>query len=177
MPRGRPRKVVNQAPEQSEAASQNTSEQEVVQTAPEVSSVATQPVAKRSGRPARTPINGYRDVLKVDGQEPGWHYAWITDENTYRMEMGGYEFVSHDVVVGDRRINAASQIGSKVSIPGGNGVTLFLMRCPEEIYQEEMDLMHQRVDDNERAVFGKLNSKEDGRYGEVSIKRGKPQTY
>lgn len=166
MPRGRPRKVIaEQTPEVEVQSSESVETSEVSQEV-----APTQPVAKRTGRPSRVPINGYRDVLKVEGQEPGWHYAWIADSNTYRMEDAGYEFVEHDVVVGNRRINAASQIGSKVSIPGGNGVTLFLMRCPEEIYNEEMAMMHAEIDERERAL---LNIKEDGRYGSVKISRGK----
>ena len=137
--------------------------------------VETKVVTKvnRSGRPKRTPINGYRDILKVEGQEPGYHYAWITGDNSFRFENAGYEFVEHDVVVGDKRVNAASQVGSKVSIPGGNGVTLYLMRVPEDIYQEEMELLNNQIDSTEEQMKKNLNSKENGQYGSVTIGRGK----
>jgi hypothetical protein len=169
MPRGRPRKNAIVSQPQAEAAQQVTNEGVVVET------VEAKPAEQKqaAGRPKRVPINGYRDILKVAGQEPGWHYAWIADENTYKMEQGGYDFVTHDVTVGDRRINAASQVGSKISIPGGNGITLFLMRCPNEVYQEEMDLLHEKIDENEQALL----NKEAGRYGDVKVGRGKPSQY
>lgn len=168
MPRGRPRKVQDQV---SVDLVQPIETQETAEVSEEVKESPTQPVAKRSGRPSRVPINGYRDILKVEGQEPGWHYSWITDENVFRMQDAGYVFVEHDVVVGNRRVNAASTIGSHISIPGGNGVTLFLMRCPNELYDEEMAILHKEIDDRERTMLNDLNSKEGGRYGSVKISR------
>ena len=144
--------------------------QEVVEAQPEEKKVAVSTV-NRSGRPKRVPINGYRDILKVEGQEAGYHYAWITDKNASRFELAGYDFVDHDVVVGDNRVNAASQIGAKISIPGGNGVTLFLMRVPQDIYDEEMEMLNEKIDETELALT--QNSREEGRYGSVKIGRGK----
>lgn len=167
MPRGRPRKVIAEQAQANEVVQTA----QVAQTTEVSQETKTQAAPKRAVRPSRVPINGYRDVLSVEGQEPGWHYSWITDANVARMEMAGFDFVEHDVVVGNRRINAASQIGSKVSIPGGNGVTLFLMRCPDELYDEEMELMHKEIDEKERALIGNLNSNQDGRYGKVEISR------
>lgn len=164
MPRGRPRKV------QEQDITDSVQAVEVSQTEVSQTGVApNQPVAKRSGRPSRVSINGYRDVLKVEGQEPGWHYAWITDDNIPRFQDAGFVFVEHDVVVGNRRVNAASQVGSHVSIPGGNGVTLFLMRCEEDIYDEEMQLIQDDVDAKERALLS-IN-KDEGRYGSIKISR------
>lgn len=128
----------------------------------------------RSGRPNRTPINGFRNKLTVTGQEPGWHYCWVDDPQVDRFLSGAYEFVTHDVTVGDKKIDAAGQIGGKVSMPGGNGVTLFLMRCLEEDFEADQAEIQEQVDENERAMLGALNSKEDGRYGEVKIESSKP---
>ena len=172
MPRGRPKGSGNKPKE----------EVVIVETAPqnetlEVSEQAVQPPVKRTGRVTRVPINGYRDILSVDGQEPGYHYVWIEEANTFRMEQAGYSFVSHDVVVGNRRVNAASQIGSKVSIPGGNDRTLYLMRCPDEIFNEEMDLLAKQIDETESTMLQKTNTRTRDQYGEVKIGRGKPDTF
>lgn len=121
----------------------------------------------RSGRKKRVPINGYRNVLSLEGQEPGWHYAFIRDDLVPRFESADYQFVTHDVVIGDRLINAASQVGSHISIPGGNGRVLYLMRQREEDYNEDMAAYHQQIDDDELAMFGNL-TKEVGRYGTVT---------
>jgi hypothetical protein len=123
----------------------------------------------RNGTRKRTPINGYRNILSIEGQEPGWHYCWVEAENVPKYENADYEFVTHDCVVGDRKINAASQIGGKISIPGGNGMTLYAMRVLEEYYQEDFEAVQNEISEKESAMKRELNSKTDGRYGSVSV--------
>ena len=154
--RGRPRKSA-------------ITEQEVPQEQPQEEVEQSRPSAAnpRSGRTKRVPINGYRDILKVGGEDPNYHYAWIRDDLIPRFESAEYEYVTHAVTVGDRKINQASQMGSKVSIPGGNGRMMFLMRQLKEYYNEDMAAYHHQIDEDEAAMFGNL-SREAGRYGEVS---------
>lgn len=130
----------------------------------------------RSERPKRVPIHGTRDILSVTGLERGWHYLWVNDEggNIDRHLGARFYFVEHDVTVGDRKINAASQIGGRISLAVGNGVTAFLMRCTDEDYTEEMSLLHGEIDERERSMKDALNSKADGRYGQVDIKSNQP---
>jgi hypothetical protein len=127
----------------------------------------------RSGRPSRTPINGSRDKLTVQGQEAGWHYCWVNDDNVAKYEAAGYEFVTHDVVVGEKSINTASQVGGKVSMAVGNQVTAYLMRVLQEYYDEDMQAVQDDLDEKEAAMHATLNSGKDGQYGEVWITRGK----
>lgn len=129
---------------------------------------------ERSGRAKRTPIHGLRDKLNVRGEEPGWHYCIVNEDNTTRFEAAGYEFVTHEVQIGDRHIDKAQEVGGKVSIKVGNGVTGYLMRCLEEDYQEEMKLVDDETNAKESALFQSLNSKEDGKYGEVRVEHSKP---
>lgn len=130
----------------------------------------------RSERPHRTPIHGTRDILSVKGLEPGYHYLWVNDEggNIDRHLGARFYFVEHDVIVGDKRINAASQVGGRISLAVGNGVTGYLMRCTDEDYKEELDLLHAEIDERERSMKDALNSKADGRYGQVDIGSNKP---
>lgn len=121
----------------------------------------------RSDRPKRVPINGLRDILSVKGKEDGYHYCWVTDAYVAKYELAGYDYVTHEVVVGDRRINAGAQIGAKVSMPVGNGTTGYLMRCPQEVYEEERSYVESLTDEQESAM--RDASKESGRYGEVRI--------
>ena len=123
----------------------------------------------RSERPARVPIHGYRDTLAVNGQEAGWHYCWINDYNVDKYLAGGYEYVTHEVTVGHTKLNEGSQIGRNVSKPVGNGLIAYLMRCPEEIYQEEHAALEALVNERESSMRGELNSGKDGQYGRVSI--------
>lgn len=121
----------------------------------------------RSKREDRVPIHGNKNILTVEGQEPGFHYCWVTDYNAPRYERASYEFVTHSVVVGDRRIDAAPGIGAKVSIPGGNGVTLYLMRVPMELYEADMQDAHKKIDDLEATMF-ESEAQVPGRYGKIS---------
>lgn len=122
----------------------------------------------RSERPSRTPINGERDILSVKGLHPDKHYCWVNDYNVDRWLNGGYAHTEHEVIVGDTRIEP-SQFGNKVSKPVGNGVIAFLMWCPKEIYDEEVEFLNQKVDLREQTMQEELNTKEDGKYGSVEI--------
>jgi hypothetical protein len=128
----------------------------------------------RSDRPVRVPINGVRDKLTVIGKEAGFHYTWQPEELLQKFYDASYEHVTHDVRVGDKHINAASQIGGKVQYQsGGNGVVLYLLRVPQEYYDDDLSEYHRRVDRDEASMKESLNSKTDGRYGEVKIERGR----
>ncbi len=130
---------------------------------------------ERADRPTRVPIHGRRSVLEVKGQEPGYHYFWANDivnnaeGNLDRYLDAGYEFVTHQCIVGDRKVDAATSIGGKISKAVGNGVTAFLMRCPDEIYHEELAFMTHAADEVTAGIKASLNSKEEGKYGEVKI--------
>lgn len=123
----------------------------------------------RSDRPKRVPINGHRDILSVIGKEPGWHYCWVPEHLVAKYEAAYYEYVSHEVIVGDRRINIGSQIGSKVSMPVGNGVTGYLMRCLDEDHKAEMDYVASEADAQEGAM--RDTGRQNGHYGDVTIER------
>ncbi len=120
----------------------------------------------RSERPTRTPINGSRDVLNVRGQEEGFHYCWVNESNVDRYLEGDYEFVTHEVIVGDKKLQAAA-MGSKHSKAVGNGVTAYLMRCPDEIYQDELKSVATKTNE----VESTLNEKADGQYGNIEVSR------
>lgn len=133
----------------------------------------------RSDRPKRVPINGYRNILTITGQEPGWHYCIVNDGTQAGgrnyipiFQNAGYEFVTHGFEIGDRRINAASQIEGKCSIAVGNGVTGFVMRIQQEYYDEDQALLQAENDTAEEGMYRNLNSNEDGQYGKVKQRRG-----
>ena len=123
----------------------------------------------RDEKPVRTPVHGGKNLLTVEGQEAGFHYCWVNDYNVPRFQKALYEFVTHAVVIGDRKIDAVSGIGAKHSIPVGNGVTAYLMRIPEEYYNADVQALNEKVDFSEAAMFEHLNSKKDGTYGKVEI--------
>lgn len=125
----------------------------------------------RSNRPQRGAIHGKRNKITVTGTEVGFHYCWVNEDNVERFVEDGYEFVTHEVKVGDKAINKDSQIGGKVSKAMGNSVTAYLMRCTDEIHKEIHDMLNREVDETEATMKGSLSGK-DGQYGEVKLGRG-----
>ena len=128
----------------------------------------------RSERPKRVPINGLRDKLTVVGQEEGWHYCWINEDKVPRYQAGNYEFVTHDCIIGDRKVDNSTMIGGKHAMPVGNGMTAYLMRCPQEEYDEDRKAELAEIKERENAMKKSLNSSADGRYGKVEIEQSKP---
>lgn len=127
----------------------------------------------RSGRVRRGSIHGTRDKMTVTGQEAGWHYCWVNDHNVDRFLAGDYEFVTHPVIVGETKIDNASQEGTKISMKVGNDMTGYLMRVPEEFYDEDMEKFQEQTDELEETMFQNLQSRGDGRYGKLKVERGR----
>lgn len=128
----------------------------------------------RSNRPKRTPIHGHRNKLTLVGEEPGWHYCVVNEDNVFKYEQAGYEFVTHALQIGDKHIDAAQEVGGKLSLKVGNGLTGYIMRCLDEDFEEEMRLIDEDTNSRESELFQSLNSKEDGKYGEVKVEQSKP---
>jgi hypothetical protein len=128
----------------------------------------------RSERPKRVPINGLRDKLTVVGQEEGWHYCWVNEDKVPRFTAANYEFVTHECVIGDRKVDNNTAIGGKHSMNVGNGVTAYLMRCPQEEFDEDRATELAEIKAREDAMKRELNSSSDGRYGKVEIAQNKP---
>lgn len=98
-----------------------------------------QPSADRAQRPNRIPISGRRDILSVRGKEPGFEYRVVKDAPG-RVDMlmdAGYEIVSHDVEVGQKRVGVPAQEGSPVRMSLGGGHQGYLMRQKKEWYDED----------------------------------------
>lgn len=121
---------------------------------------------ERPKRKERNSITGTRTKLSIQGEEPGFHYAWINDENVGTAEDAGFEFVSHAVKIGNKHIDVSQMQGAKVSRNVGGGVIAYLMRIPQEFYDEDMaEEQRVKVDAAEQAIFVDINS--NGLVGKV----------
>ena len=137
----------------------------------------TEPKARGTRRPKRTPI-GQRNVLTVSKRDPKYTYRWVNDEDGRipMFEDAGYEAVVDPTVeVGDPRAGDASQLGSTVRKPVGDGKSAVLMRIPNEFYREDQDAKEERLKAKEQALLKEANG--EGFYGDgVKIERpGKVQ--
>ena len=129
----------------------------------------------RAARPKRTPI-GKRNVLTVNGRDPGFEYRWVNDEDgrLQMFEEAGYAAVKDSLEVGDPRAGDASQVGSTVRKPVGGGETAVLMKIPKEFYAEDQAAKEQRLAEKERSLLN--DAKGNGFYGDgLKIERPKVQ--
>jgi hypothetical protein len=121
-----------------------------------------------SGRVTRTPV-GRRNRLTVTNKDAGFHYRFVNDtnDNVLRYQEAGYEFVPDSKhTVGDKRVNLATSEGSIKQISVGGDTKAFLMRVPNDIYQENQKEKAHRVDlleeDTKRTAltgtYGKLET-------------------
>ena len=135
---------------------------------------------KKSGeatpvRPKRTPLSMTgRNILTVKGQEVGFHYRFVNDvgDRVDMMKDRGYEVVTHEVSVGDRRVANTKQAGSPTVMSVGGGTKAVLMRIPQEWFDEDQAIKEAEVIRSEEAIKGKINPQtgaQAGDYGSVSI--------
>lgn len=123
-----------------------------------------------SGRPQRTPV-GTRNVLTVKGKDPNYEYRIVNDvdDRITQFLEAGYELVDDEAVqVGDKRVNAASSLGSKKEISVGQDVKARVMRIKREWYEEDQARKLSHVAEIERATKEKAL---DGTYGEFKVSR------
>jgi len=119
----------------------------------------------------RIPVSGNRDILTVDGKEQGFVYRWVLDlgNRIEKFKRGGWEVVTHDVVVGDARVAEPSKLGSVVVAASGGDRKLILMRIPEEYYKEDQDSKEAEL----RALEESMGKNVEGKYGEITLERNR----
>lgn len=116
----------------------------------------------------RRPLNATRTLLDVRGKEPGFHYAWINEDNVFAATEAGYEHVRHPVEVGSKRIDVSKMpTDSHVVLNVGKGVKAYLMRQPDEFFEEDQALDQVKADDQMRARLGEFNK--DGLTGSIDV--------
>lgn len=123
-----------------------------------------------SGRPQRTPV-GQRNILTVKGKDPSYVYRIVNDvdDRISQYKEAGYEIVPDtSVAVGDKRVNAASSVGSGKQISVGQGTKAFVMRIRKDWYEEDQAAKLTQVAAVEQATREKAL---DGTYGDLKLSR------
>lgn len=118
-------------------------------------------------RMERKPIGGVNYKLTVTGQEAGFHYAWINDDQVDERLDNGFEFVTHAVRVGTKHIDVSKMQGAKIQRNVGGGVIAYLMRIPQEFYDADMRAQQGLVDQSEEQLAHDINS--NGLNGSLQI--------
>lgn len=123
-------------------------------------------------RPRRTPI-GSRNVLTVQGKDPNFVYRIVNDSGDRIQQFldAGYELVEASTVqVGDKRVNAATPVGSKAQVSVGKGEKAFVMRIPKDFYDEDQVAKQSYVNKLEQSIKQTASSSAD--YGKLTIQNG-----
>lgn len=130
------------------------------------------PNTSASARPRRTPV-GQRNVLTIEGKEPGYVYRVVNDagDRVAQFLDAGYELVdARNVRVGDKRVEQTSAEGSKAQVAVGGGQKAVVMRIKDEYYKEDQAAKQAHVDRLEESIKQQISSgKAD--YGKVTISR------
>ena len=123
-----------------------------------------------SKRPKRTSINGVRNVLSVQGKEPGFVYRVVNDvgDRVAQFEELGYEIVrDKEIKVGDKRVTKPTADGSPVQVSVGGGTQAFIMRIKQDWYDEDQKAKMEHVDKLESSM--KSEAQTQGMYGKIAI--------
>ncbi len=124
---------------------------------------------EKQRRTVRTAINGRRNKLSIQGKEPGFEYRVVNDIDNRVIELQerGYEVVTHDATVGDKRVGIPKKEGSPVEISVGGGKKAYLMRIKKEWYDEDQAAKLEDISETEKALQANSNDN----YGKVEISR------
>ena len=122
-------------------------------------------IQKRSGL-------GGRDILTVQDLPDldKFHYHWINDigDRLYQRFKEGYDFVEKGgLSAGDITVESARGTDSLLKKGVGKGVIAYLMKVPNEIYDEYQAEKRQRNAAVDEEIRG--SGKSAGLYGEVKI--------
>lgn len=119
----------------------------------------------------RVGITGRRGKLTIVGKEPGFVYRIVndTDDRIMELQERGYEIVTHEATVGDKRVGTPKKEGSPHLISVGQGQKAYLMRIKQEWYDEDQAAKQEEVNDLESSLKSDSNSD----YGKVEVSRNK----
>lgn len=114
--------------------------------------MAEKPTQAQVSRPRRTPI-GRRNRLSVENKDPNYVYRIVNDIDGRVQDMidRDYEVVL-DATVGDKRVDAASSLGSAKQISVGKGIQAIVMRKRRDWHDEDQALKQKEIDDLEASM-------------------------
>lgn len=102
--------------------------------------------------------------------KPGWHRHWFrgTPGRLARAQQAGYRFVDQgdcDVnnfdLAGDSKAAGSTDLGSRVSVSAGDegsvegqASRMYLMECPEHLFEHSQEILGERLDKIADALKG-----------------------
>ncbi len=111
------------------------------ETSPKRTRLDAKEEAKRI-RAERPNYSGLEQRLAFNGENPGWKYRWVVEENVQRRLAQGYRFVlNEEVQLSESMRYGNHDLGGKVGKHSGtdqfgNPIMQWLMEIPKEIAEE-----------------------------------------
>ena len=132
--------------------------------------------ANRKKHPNRVPMSGSRLRMEIpeEDKDPAFFYKWIGDDGKgflHRAKQAGFAHceTSEFPTFGYTDVDSSAGTDSVISMPGGAGVTMYLMKQAMEHYLEDKEDMAKLVDAREADMKKSLNSGKEGTYGKVDF--------
>jgi len=123
-----------------------------------------------SARPRRTPLEK-RNRLSVRNKEDGFFYRIVNDaeDRVERLKEQGYEVCTAEQtgMIGDKRVDNASFVGSAAHFSVGQGTKAVVMRIPKDWHDEDNSMKQQEVDRLESTM--KSDARKTADYGGINI--------
>ncbi len=121
-------------------------------------------------QPVRIPVASNRAPLVVKGfDHKNFSGRWVSDQDGRLADFlaGGYTFVTRDQIhsAGEDTVETSKGQDSRITKAGGRGITLYLMRIPRNLYDEDQAVKAKEVDQIEKT----MKSPGPGTYGSVKI--------
>jgi hypothetical protein len=117
--------------------------------------MATREIASKapSGRVRRTPLT-VRNRLDIKVRDPNYVYRVVNvvDDRVDQLQAQGYEIDPDNNKVGDKRVDAASSLGSVAEISVGQGTKAVIMRQHKDYYAEDQAAKQAEIDEREASM-------------------------
>ena len=128
-------------------------------------------------RPKRVPLHDQKRSILTAPKRSGYVRRWVNDvlDRIPRFQQAGWTVVEENVQVGDKGVESNNtSLGGGARRHVGQDIHAVLMEIPQEIYDEDQRTKQQTITERELAMKQKLNSGDDGTYGEVTFGATKP---
>lgn len=119
-------------------------------------------------KPVRVSLAQQRNILThPEANDPNFNYRVVVDYNSKpgrieKFKKAGYVHVISGESMGDDDVMKPKKLGSKVTVPVGNGETGYLMKIPKEYYLEDQAAKEAEIKRLEQS----MNVKKKGQYGD-----------
>ncbi len=119
-------------------------------------------------KPVRVSLAQQRNILThPEANDPNFNYRVVVDYKSKpgrieKFKKAGYVHVISGENMGDDDVMKPKKLGSKVTVPVGNGETGYLMKIPKEYYLEDQAAKEAEIKRLEQS----MNVKKKGQYGD-----------